>query len=94
MRISGRATSEIGSFTYQTRLGFRVRGNDLRPNFHPTAQDSCKRIGYMVAEVTMDAVRMCNGQNGKPLWMTIGDNVYDLTGMASPPTPFSGPPPS
>ncbi|KAI0008415.1 hypothetical protein F4779DRAFT_451025 [Xylariaceae sp. FL0662B] len=57
------------------------RDNALTENIRKQFGQAIKPIGKQMLEMYPEEVAECQGQNGAPLWVTVGSYIYDLTGF-------------
>lgn len=67
---------DISNILQKGRYGFHVKGR-LRDHFD---MEDVRKVGYALRYRSIPEVVYNDGMNGRPLWICIDDNVFNITG--------------
>lgn len=59
--------------------GYYAKGGTLKHHFGPETWGLFDKVGYVLQSVTHNVVRANNGKDGKPLWIQVGEDAFDIS---------------
>lgn len=75
---------DVASVVDKGPFGFYAKDGSLRHHFNAATWKLFDKVGYALQQVPESMVRSNNGMNGKPLWIQVGDDVFDISSKISP----------
>lgn len=71
-------TFDITSVLEKTLLGLKAR-----PEFQQELRVSHEPVGKLIRPLRPEEVAERNGERGRPFWIALGQDVFDITGASS-----------
>ncbi|KAK7710732.1 hypothetical protein SLS64_005636 [Diaporthe eres] len=71
-------TFDITSVLKKTVLGLKAR-----PEFQEELKESHQPIGKLIRPLRSEEIAERDGEHGRPFWIILGQDVFDITGMSS-----------
>lgn len=72
-----------GRFDITNMLKKTLLGLEAQPEFQRQLRESYEPIGKLIRPLRREEIAERNGEYGKPLWIILGQNVFDITGTWS-----------
>lgn len=61
-----------------------IIGLKARPDFQLELVESHEPVGKLIRPLRGEDIAERNGEHGKPFWITLGRDVFDITGRRKP----------
>lgn len=79
MEEESKTSEDVDAMLEKGPYGYQCKGGSARHHFSPGTWKLFEKVGYVIQPVSWEMVHQNDGNNGKPLWVQIGNDVFNIT---------------